>query len=678
MSLSRNSGIGIGVALMCSAALWACSGWYGDPMHRGGYTDFLHVPPGEFAYELELAFPRQAVGRYTRAYVDPDAWGEKKVTHEQLTAVRGESDFRAAIRGVTEDRRTALLTEWKNARKISRIEPTGKLFFSADFPTEFALYLRGAQAWHGQKFKAARAGWAKLLALPADQRRYRSTWAMYMAARLDAARKEDKNALAEFRQVRLLAKKGFVDSLGLAVTSLGEEAACRARRKEWAAAMHLYLKQWQEGDPTAKMSLALMARDAMADTDEKRFAACVADASARPVVVAYLMSQCMPDARSGTTFGDSRNKPAVMKQLKRLDGALKDASVKSFVGADRLAWAMYLVGDFDQAKHYLASVPAETPASLWLESKFLFRQGKATAGAERLRQAVVAMQKQAECKPVKQLIAAQYAATRLRSGDYTRALTLLLKYDWWRSAAYLAENVLTTDELVAYVKKHYPEPVAAPADRYRQGKVGYELRALLGRRLAREGNATAARAYLSKGGLKDLDAYESALAKGRNRRLARAARAKHLMAAAELLRRAGMSMIGNELGPDGAIFGGAHSQFDASKPSLAIQAGPSSKAFKPTADEIRRVAAHVAIPNKRYHYRYKACDIAWEAAQLMPDNDPATAIVLWKAGRWIAARSPQAADRFYKALVVRCPQTALGQQADKLRWFPKTLPAEKE
>ena len=44
---------------------------------------------------------------------------------------------------------------------------------------------------------------------------------------------------------------------------------------------------------------------------------------------------------------------------------------------------------------------------------------------------------------------------------------------------------------------------------------------------------------------------------------------------------------------------------------------------------------------------------------------------------WLQHRDPAAADRFYKALVRRCGRTALGRQADELRWFPK-LEAEKK
>ena len=34
-------------------------------------------------------------------------------------------------------------------------------------------------------------------------------------------------------------------------------------------------------------------------------------------------------------------------------------------------------------------------------------------------------------------------------------------------------------------------------------------------------------------------------------------------------------------------------------------------------------------------------------------------------------RDPEAADRFCKALVTRCPGTELGRQATQKRWFPK-------
>jgi len=104
----------------------------------------------------------------------------------------------------------------------------------------------------------------------------------------------------------------------------------------------------------------------------------------------------------------------------------------------------------------------------------------------------------------------------------------------------------------------------------------------------------------------------------------------------------------------------------------------------PTSEERQRIAENVPQPEKKFHYRYVALDLAWEAAQLMPDNSDETARVLCIAGSWIKVHDPKAADRFYKALVRRCRKTGIGAVADRKRWFPKldsdgnliVLPAE--
>jgi hypothetical protein len=97
-----------------------------------------------------------------------------------------------------------------------------------------------------------------------------------------------------------------------------------------------------------------------------------------------------------------------------------------------------------------------------------------------------------------------------------------------------------------------------------------------------------------------------------------------------------------------------------------------------SADEGRRIAEHQPKPNERFHYRYYAAELAWEATQLLPNNDENTAYILWTAGSWLKARNPQFADRFYKALVRRCRRTSLGAEADRIRWFPKEIPGAVE
>jgi hypothetical protein len=88
-------------------------------------------------------------------------------------------------------------------------------------------------------------------------------------------------------------------------------------------------------------------------------------------------------------------------------------------------------------------------------------------------------------------------------------------------------------------------------------------------------------------------------------------------------------------------------------------------------DERERLLRHRPAIDQRFHYRYRAADLAEQAIRLMPDDDDLTARMLWVAGSWLKYRSPSEAERFYQDLVRRCPQTDLGRAAKASHWFPK-------
>ena len=46
----------------------------------------------------------------------------------------------------------------------------------------------------------------------------------------------------------------------------------------------------------------------------------------------------------------------------------------------------------------------------------------------------------------------------LARGDYASSLDALLRAGFWADAAYVAERVLTLEELEAYVQRNWPEP----------------------------------------------------------------------------------------------------------------------------------------------------------------------------------------------------------------------------
>ena len=151
-------------------------------------------------------------------------------------------------------------------------------------------------------------------------------------------------------------------------------------------------------------------------------------------------------------------------------------------------------------------------------------------------------------------------------------------------------------------------------------------------------------------------------------------RGRSLWNAAQILRYEGMELIGTELEPDWFDLEG---QYDPSHPSEQRKKAKQMRLAAPSEDELMRLQQNsVTHPSKRFHYRYLATKLAWEAAKYMPDNSDETAEILCIAGNWMKYRDPKTVDQFYKALKSRCPSTALGKKAADIHWMPN--PPKKE
>jgi len=256
----------------------------------------------------------------------------------------------------------------------------------------------------------------------------------------------------------------------------------------------------------------------------------------------------------------------------------------------------------------------------------------------------------------------------------------MLHGNQWLDAAYLAERVVTLEELRGYVDKEWPEA---------KDLLSTKIRYLLGRRLVRNGVLYRTGDYLPEKLRYALNDYAAALETAKDTRKGAGVRAKAFMKAARIARHYGLELMSTELEPDWFISDGQVEH----DPLSRIRVGVTSMETLSHWDEIdevrdtgldadslldpskreeeKRVRASAPYPNLRFHYRYIAASLAWEAAKLMPDNDDETARVLCEAGSWLKIRAPHFADRFYKALVRRCPNTALGKAADEKRWFPE-------
>jgi len=539
-----------------------------------------------------------------------------------------------------------------------------KIASTRGLPDEFADYFEGAVAWDNSALtnkESAREAWREVLLLPAPERHFKSTWAAFMLGKslqkTDAAR-----AIAYFKRVRDLCGHGFADSLGLAAASIGLEAQTELQQGRIAEAMALYLEQFATGDPSAYESLRLTASAAVNKNDAAGLAALAANQKVQHVITAYLISR----NRSG-------NSPEEGDAPKRWLTAVEASGAQDVAAAEEFALAAYQAGDWQAAQRWIDRAPGR-PANQWLQAKLLLRAGKVDQAAVCLTKvtALFPIQPPAtnaptqfkddltvegfndhaflEPIPASEQILGELGVVHLARREYVEALDALWRSGFGEDAGYVANRVLTVDELKEYVDRNWPPGT------------GEGLRELLAQRLARLHHGGEARLYYPEALQPEADGLAQALAKGADTSLPAADRAAALFAAAKITEDKGAELLGDDFG--GGEYWGTNIE------SGTLFARTNATVLRPTEDELRRASQSAPDPDVRYFYRFQAAALAWQAALLMPDNSDETARVLCEAGSWIKYLNPQKADVFYKALVRRCRRTALGAEADRKRWFP--------
>jgi hypothetical protein len=621
----------------------------------------------------------------------------KKIIEEYTVA-------RLAI-GEFQDKLSAWRSQAEDANDRGEAPRLRNVRIPDDLPVGFGKYLEGAVLYHQGKMDQARAAWQGVVDVGSP---HRAVWAAYMIAR-SYAKSDPNKAIELFPRVRQLVDKGLEDSLGLACESLGQEARVNLDLCRYDRAVELYYQQFAGGDPTAVWSLRDTAAKAF-DADDKTLAALAKSDQVRPVMAAYIL------ARGGRFGGDPFDDA---NGVNRWLSAVEKAGVSGAREADRFAWAAYQAGDANAAQRWVDRAPADAAIANWVRGKLLLREGKLDAAAQKLALAVRALPRsdpnEAEPAGWKDLstypweprtegpaewAAGELAVLKLSRSQYAEALDLLLKYGWWEDAAYVAERVLTTAELRAYVDKNWPErptPASGPAG---AATAGYRvpallvrpenwapavsdrrIRHLLARRLAREGQVSAARPYLPEDLRPQMKDYEESLTAARDANGPQDARVNAFLKAARIARWKGMDLLSTECAPDWHLHDGQYEEDDFTARTdanlaMASADGNDDSAARPnplapvTDDERKRAARSLPQPNERFHYRYVAAELMWQAAALMPDGNDRTAYVLCEGGTWLKVRDPNAALRFYRSLVLRCGDTYLGSYAKLSHWFP--------
>ncbi|MCP2070509.1 UNVERIFIED_ORG: hypothetical protein J2Y84_005835 [Pseudomonas reinekei] len=514
----------------------------------------------------------------------------------------------------------------------------------AQLPPELRWYLAGAVAFGAGDNASAAGYFKKVLALPAEQRASRSTWAAYSLGRALFAMSAEANAAPDlleqsakaFEQTRQLSIDGFSDPLELGVASLGEEARVVRAAGDWNRAIELYATQNLHGSAVGYSSLKLLMADLMTLPDDQ-VAELLKGQPVQQLVTASLIS------RLGWSFGDQP--PNEQKMIKLLQNSTRG----SLENADRLAAMNYQQGDYASAKAFLEHA-GDGGLAWWLRAKLAVRDGDKNAAAAAYAKAAQAFPQNEswgerrtpdydyETLQPKCRVEGESAILALQRGDYLQAFDQLYrsKSIYWFDAATVAERVLTLEELKHYVDTQVPAPPPLSQqerDNYVPLPVAASLRNLLGRRLLREGHYEQALAYFDNDGLR-----HKARLYGEQRQAADSAwwptrRAAALFNAAWTAREWGMDILGYEMAPDYATFGGNYILENAE-----LKVGPLM-----AEDEVKRQQASAAQPDQRYHYRFVATALASKAADNLPHTSQAFAAVLCEASGWNSSLEEQSA-----------------------------------
>jgi hypothetical protein len=173
--------------------------------------------------------------------------------------------------------------------------------------------------------------------------------------------------------------------------------------------------------------------------------------------------------------------------------------------------------------------------------------------------------------------------------------------------------------------------------------VAAKLRNLLGRRLLREERYDEAPAYFDNADLQAKATWYGQLRHDAESKWWPTKRAFAYYYAATLARFDGMELLGYELSPDYATFGGNYSL-----ESAELKVGPLI-----AEGEVQRQQATVAQPDERFHYRFVATALASKAADHLPHSSQAFAAVLCEASSWGTSLQEQSA--FYRRYVEEGP-----------------------
>ena len=489
----------------------------------------------------------------------------------------------------------------------------------------------------------------RVAALPSAEAGPRRLWALYSLGRAwsdTGGAGALKQAEESFQRVVREAPKGTQDPLQLRIAAMGALGGLAYEQGHLGTATRWYLQQAQQpAGPVDVESLAMVAEKALAGGNSQREVALLVkrlqNAQLQHVIAAYTVATYPGFER------EWHNRHSVLL------AALRQLPKENLQEADRFGLVAFQLKDYKLAKQLLES--PKTSAGHWVAAKLALYDGNSDLAAQHYAAAAKGFPPgdPSLLGPAgdNEYFRAEWSVLKLVRGDYVEALvqldrltppratvdsfeTALKENDYRRNppqdaedyyrrewpsyyeepeyfrkdVAWVAERVLTTDELAHYVDTH--------------PKASWLVRSILSRRLVREDRlGDAIRHAYTKADADRIRRFRSARAKAMDKSLSLDARVRAVLLAAYIEIKEGMELRGTELYPDYAAYLGDYS-LDELKPSDLAQP-----------DERARVAASRAKPEQRFHYRKIAAQRLYAFSRTLPTRSEELTVLLCEADK---------------------------------------------
>ena len=457
---------------------------------------------------------------YAEAHLFPSP--NDKLTTEE-TGYSDEARNDAIAEAVAHAEVAGLASDQADVVQQMRAEASGDSAFNkgAMLPAAVRLYTAGAVDFHKGNTAKAIARFQAILDLPEDDRSDRAVWAAYMLGRLYGSKNDIADASKSFALTRELANNGAPDPLGLGVSSFGEEARLHLKRaetlqkakkmspqqlreygREIAAAVKLYAEQAAYGSNIGIDSLRQVVDEVRGD--DAAMAASICD----PMVQQLLVTRTL----DGDAEASNNQDASSSSQISTLVTSVQKCGSGNVTAADRLAAIAYRDGDY-QLAHSLA-IQMTTPLAMWVQARLAMQKGDVGEAAKYYAAASKAFPSSGDTNAsdegAKALLVGENSVLTLSRGEYVDSLEQLYPYSatYWGDVAYIAERVLTVDELKTFVDTHKDtqfipavsvdsqstpsanpdeETASEPSDSEKGPDPADQLRDLLARRLVRAG-----------------------------------------------------------------------------------------------------------------------------------------------------------------------------------------------